>query len=106
MRGIDVGDRDRQQRLAIGRHRVAVLPACFSRHLSPWLSSNRSRHCLNVCGVQLGGTSGHALGVALGHRIDPARQQLAGFIGLGAGLGEADDARAAETHTRSRLSIW
>ena len=50
-------------------------------------------HLLEGRGVQLGGAGRHALGVAVADRIDPGRQQLAGFIGLGAGLGEADDAR-------------
>ena len=48
--------------------------------------------------MQLGGTSGHALGVAVAERIDPGRQQLAGFIGLGAGLGERYHPRTAEPH--------
>ncbi|MEI9922578.1 MAG: hypothetical protein WDN50_02425 [Bradyrhizobium sp.] len=33
-------------------------------------------------GVQLGGASGQALGVAVGQRIDPVRQQPAGFVAL------------------------
>ena len=56
-------------------------------------------------GVQFGGTRGHALGVAVGYRIDAGRQQLAGLIGRGTGPGEAEDARTADPLTPSRLSI-
>ena len=99
MRGVDIAHRHVEQRLGIGRHRVAPLARVLRRaSLSPWLVEESVEALLERGGVQFGGTGGHAFGVAVGERIDPGRQQLAGFIGLGAGLGEADDARRAEPH--------
>ena len=102
MRGVDIADRHVEQRLGIGHHAVAPLarvlraPACRRGCQETVEALPEGR------GVQFRRTRGHALGIAVGQRIDPGGQQLAGFIGLGAGLGEADDARRAEPHRPAR----
>ena len=57
-------------------------------------------------GVQLGGTGGHALGVALGERINAAASSLRASFALARASARLTTRAEPSPMTRSRLSIW